>query len=101
MRIEKPSSEIIRDHPSSPGPAKVVEKGKASGRKFDSSLVGKARRRAAASGPHAKMPTTAARSTSAAPSHGSKKPVKSKVEFVRGLPSSTPAKAVVAQANAV
>lgn len=101
MRTENTSSEIIREQPSTISPAKVVEKGKASRLKFDGSLVGKARRRVGPSGAHhRKTPGTAAKSTSAAASHGSKKPAKSKIEFVRGLPSNTPAKEVVAQAKA-
>jgi len=100
MRTEKTRSDFIREQPSTMSAVEVVEKGKAAGLKFDASLVGKARRRAVTQGAHAKTSTTAARSTSASPSRGSKKPVKSKAEFVRGLPSNTPAKEVVTQAKA-
>jgi hypothetical protein len=99
MRAEKTSSDFIREQPPTMSAAEVVEKGKATGFKFDASLVGKVRRRALSKGAHAKT-RAAARSTSTATSPGSMKPVKSKAEFVRGLPSSTPAKEVVAKAKA-
>jgi hypothetical protein len=100
MRTENTNSDFIREQPSTMSAAEVVEKGKAAALKFDASFVSKVRRRAVASGTHAKTPSRAARDTSAAPSHGSIKPVKSKAQFVRGLPSNTPAKEVVAQAKA-
>jgi hypothetical protein len=100
MKAEKTSSDFIREQPRTMSAAEVVEKGKAAGLKFDPSLVGKVRRRALSNGAHAKTTRTAARSTSTTPSPRSMKPVKSKAEFVRTLPSSTPAKEVVAKAKA-
>jgi hypothetical protein len=100
MRAEKTSSDFIREQPQTMSAAEVVEKGNAGGFTFDVSFVGKVRRRALSNGVHAKATRTAARSTSTTPSRRSMKPVKSKAEFVRTLPSSTPAKEVVAKAKA-
>ena len=84
--------------------AEVVEKAKAEGRKFDVSLVHKARRRAVGkvTGGKKKTTGTAARSTSSVTvtNGASQKPAQSKAEFVRRLPLSTPAKEVIAQAKA-
>jgi hypothetical protein len=100
MRAEKTRSDFIREQPQTMSAAEVVEKGKAAGFPFDASLVGKVRRRALSNGAHAKATGTAAGSTSTTASRRSRKPVKSKAEFVRTLPSSTPAKEVVAKAKA-
>jgi hypothetical protein len=83
MKTEKTSSDFIREQLPTTSAAEVVEKGKAGGVTFDASLVGKVRRRS-----HGRTRRTAARSPSTAPSPRSRKPVTSKAEFVRTLPSS-------------
>jgi hypothetical protein len=100
MKTEKTSSDFIREQPPTTSAAEVVEKGKAAGFTFDASLVGKVRRRTLSNASHGRTRRTAARSPSTAPSPRSRKPVTSKAEFVRTLPSSTPAKEVVAKARA-
>jgi hypothetical protein len=80
--------------------AKAAEKGNVSGVKLVALSSGKARLRAVGNAAHAKTSRTVARSSSSRPSRGPTKPVESKAEFVRGLPSNAPAKEVVAQAEA-
>lgn len=98
MKDKKTSSESVREQPRATSAAEVMEKSKAAGSTFDASVAGKLRRQAPKGG-HAKTARTARR-TSPAPSLRSSKPVRSKAEFVRTLPSSTPAKEVVAIAKA-
>ena len=97
MKDKKTSSDSVREQPQAMA-AEVVEKSKAAGSTYDASMAGKVRRRAPKDG-HAKTARTARR-TSTARSLRSSKPVQSKAEFVRTLPSSTPAKEVVAKAKA-
>jgi hypothetical protein len=98
MKDKKTSSESVREQPQATSAAEVVEKSKAAGSTYDGSIAGKVRRRGPKDG-HAKTARTARR-TSTAPSLRSSKPVQSKAEFVRTLPSSTPANEVVAKAKA-
>jgi len=98
MKDKKTSSESVREQPQATSAAEVVEKSKAAGSTYDGSMAGKVRRRGPKDG-HAKTARTARR-TSTAPSLRSSKPVQSKAEFVRTLPSSTPANEVVAKAKA-
>jgi len=98
MKDKKTNSDSVREQPQTTSAAEGVEKSKAAGSTLDASLAGKVRRRAPTDG-HAKT-ARSARRTSTAPSPRSTKPVQSKAEFVRTLPSSTPAKEVVAKAKA-
>jgi hypothetical protein len=98
MKDKKPNGNSVRELRQTTSSAEVVEKSKAAGSTFNASLVGKVRRWAPKDG-HTKTARMAMR-TSTAPSPRSSKPVKSKAEFVRTLPPSTPAKEVVAKAKA-
>jgi hypothetical protein len=98
MKDRTTSGDSVREQPRSPSVAQVAEKGRAARSTFDVSAAGKVRRWAPKDG-HAK-PASTARRTSTAPSPRSSKPVQSKAEFVRTLPSSTPATEVVAKAKA-
>jgi hypothetical protein len=99
MTDKKIGSDSLREQPRSPSVAQVVAgQGRAARSTFDVSATGKVRRRAPKDG-HAKTARTTRR-TSTPPSPRSSKPVQSKAEFVRTLPSSTPAKEVVAKAKA-
>jgi hypothetical protein len=100
MRAKKASSASIRKQPLTMSAAADVDKADAGGVAFDASKVGRAPRRAAANGTHAKTARTAARRTAGVARGASTKPVESKADFVRRLPSNTPAKEVVAQAKA-
>jgi hypothetical protein len=90
-------SDFIRSQPTTMPVAEIVEKAKAQGLKFDASLVYKVRHRPGAKG---KTKTSATRKALTAMNGASKKPTPSKADFVRSLPSSTPAKQVVAKARA-
>jgi len=81
-------SDFIRAQPANLSAAEVVAKAKAEGIKLDRVLVYKVRIRAKGGAAAKKTP-------------GPKKAVASKAAFVRDLPSSTPAKEVVAKAKAL
>jgi hypothetical protein len=86
-------SDFIRQQPASMSGPQVVAKAKAAGLKLSSQLVYAVRGRA--------KPRKAAAASGKAKSAGAPRATKSKAEFVRALPSSTPAKEVVAKAKSV
>jgi hypothetical protein len=88
-------SDFIRSQPASLSTAEVVAKGKEAGIKLNRVLVYKVRAKGKLKKTGAAKKTAMAAKTSA-----STKSVTSKAAFVRGLPASTPAKDVVAQAKA-
>jgi hypothetical protein len=83
-------SDFVRSLPSTLTAPEVVKKAKAAGIKLSTQLVYVVRGRKGKT-KQASAPTTPSAST---------KPATSKAAFVRGLPSTIPAKAVVAQAKA-
>jgi hypothetical protein len=96
---KKNKSAFIRNLPSTLSAAEVVAKAKAAGITFDDKYVYRIRSLARGKKKSASKPGLA-KATSAAASNGSTKPVTSKAAFVRSLPATIPAKAVVAQAKA-
>jgi len=88
-------SDFIRQQPASLSAAEVVAKAKAAGIKLDSFLVYKVRSRAGAKG---KRKNIAKKTSTSATVAVSKKPVKSKADFVRAHSSLSP-KEVVAKAK--
>jgi hypothetical protein len=91
-------SDFIRSQPATMSAKEVVAKATAAGMTFAPVLVYKVRGRAKAK---KSAPTKTSAMVTTAPAGTSTKPAKSKSAFIRSLPSTMPAKEVVAQAKKV
>jgi len=92
-------SDFVRSQPLTLSASEVLAKAKAAGLKLTSQLVYKVRGTAKAKG-KAKQAVGAKKPAASPAAPASSKPPASKAAFVRGLPSSTPAKEVVKLAKA-